>query len=376
MGRRSSSLARRLIILLFLGICVVLVLNSAGWLTPRPRVAMVTASSGPYWDLIIKGAQSAAERHKVKLTVLQPKGGSEDEQTNLIKSLVGKHYDGVAISPNNPPRQAAVLGEIAAEADLLTFDSDSNVSRRVCFIGTDNYGAGRLAGHEIRVAIPEGGQVVLCIGSLDKENGQRRRQGVIDELFDRSQEPFRPMDAPFDKPITDAGSKYTVVTTLVDHLDPAKAQELAKDALAKNPDVKCFAGLFAYNTPAILKALADAGKTGQVKVVGFDTYPETLDGVAAGQVAATIVQDPYTIGFESVHVLAAAARGDRQALPLFSQFYIACDPVNAANLAQTRDDLARKMSGRATGEPVNASQKNPPATQAAPSTQQAAVANE
>jgi ribose transport system substrate-binding protein len=373
--RRSSTLARRLIVLLLLIICVILVMYSLGALTPRPKVAIVTASSGPYWDLIIKGAQSAAERHKVRLTVLQPKGGDEDEQTNAIKSLLGKHYDGVAISPNNPPRQAAVLGEIAAEADLITFDSDSNVSRRLCFIGTDNYDAGRMAGQQIRAAAPEGGEIILSIGSLEKENGQRRRQGVIDELLERSFERNRPMDEPVDQPINEPRSKYTIVTTLVDDLNPAKAQRLAADALAKHPNVKCFVGLFAYNTPAILKALNEAGKAGQVKVVGFDTYPETLDGIANGQVAATIMQDPFNIGYESVRVLADAARGERQALPLFQQFYLACEAVKADNLAQTRDDLARKMSCRGVGEAVHASATAPPTTQAAPTTQQA-TANE
>ena len=40
---------------------------------------------------------------------------------------------------------AAVLAEVAAESDLITFDSDSNVSRRPGFIGTENYDAGRVA---------------------------------------------------------------------------------------------------------------------------------------------------------------------------------------------------------------------------------------
>ena len=364
-----SRTARRIIVFLIVLIALMLLGHWAGVFQPRPKVALVTASQGAYWDLIIKGAQSAADQKKVNLAIVQAKG-DEPSQTQAIKNLVGQGFDGVAISPNDPQRQAAVLAEIAAEADLVTFDSDSNVSRRLCFIGTDNYDAGRMAGQQIRQAVPDGGEIILCIGSLDKENGQRRRQGVIDELLERTFERNREMD-PVDSPIKEPRSKYTIVTTLVDGIDPAKAQEMAKDALAKHPDVKCFAGLFAYNTPAILKALTDTGKAGQIKVVAFDTYPETLDGIANGQVAATIMQDPFNIGYESVRVLADAARGERQALPLFSQFYLACEAVKADNLAQTRDDLARKMSGRGVGEAVNASSTAPPTTQAAPTTQQA-----
>ena len=367
--------ARRLIAFLILLICLMLVMYSVGMFKPRPKIALVTASTGQYWDLIIKGAQHAANRHNVKLAVLTAKG-DEPSQTQAIKDLVGKGYDGVAISPNDPPRQAAVLADIATEADLLTFDSDSNVSRRLCFIGTDNYDAGRMAGQQIRTALPEGGDVILCIGSLDKENGQRRRQGVIDELLERSFERSREMDMPVDQPIKEPRSKYTVVATLVDGIDPAKAQSLAKEALAKHPDVKCFAGLFAYSAPAILKALQETGKLGQVKVVAFDTYDETLNGIEAGHVAATIRQDPFNIGYESVRVLADAARGERHALPLFQQFYLACEEVNQNNLAQTRAILARQQSGAPAHEAQAASAAPPapaPAAATQATTQQAAA---
>ena len=364
--RASSRTARRLIVLLIFLIALMFLGYNAGWFKPRPKVALVTASQGAYWDLIIKGAQHAAERHKVSLTVIKSKG-DEPSQTQAIRDLVGKGFDGVAISPNDPPRQAAALAEIAADADnLITFDSDSNVSRRLCFIGTDNYDAGRMAGKEIRSAVPDGGEIILCIGSLDKENGQRRRQGVIDELMERSFERNREMD-PVDAPIKTDRSKYTVVATLVDGIDQARAQQMARDALAKYPNVKCFAGLFAYSTPAILGALKDAGKLGKVQVVGFDTYEDTLSGVESGSVAATIVQDPYNIGYESVRVLADAARGDRHALPLFQQFYLACDTVKKDNLAQTRADLARKIKG-GSQFPAQASTAAPAPT---PTTQQA-----
>ena len=364
---RSRS-ARRLIVLLIFLIALMFLGYNAGWFKPRPKVALVTASQGAYWDLIIKGAQNAAERYNVNLTIVRSKG-DEPSQTQAIKDLLGKGYDGIAISPNDPARQAATLADIAAESDLVTFDSDSNVSRRLCFIGTDNYSAGRLAGQQIRAAAPDGGEVVICIGSLDKENGQRRRQGVIDELLDRSNEPNRPMD-PLEQPLK--GSKYTIVATVIDGIDPARATELAKSAIAKYPNAKCFAGLFAYNGPSILAALRDTGKLGKAQVVAFDAYPETLDGIEAGNVAATVMQDPYRIGFESVQVLAHAARGERKALPLFNQVTFDCDAVKKENLAEARADLARKIKGGAQF-PAQASTTTPPAATQQATTQAAAA---
>jgi ribose transport system substrate-binding protein len=221
----------------------------------------------------------------------------------------------------------------------VTYDSDSPVAGKICFIGTNNYDAGRMCGEYIHQAIPDGGEVLLCIGSLDMENGQRRRQGVVDELLERSFEPARPMD-PNDAALQ--GKKYTIVATIVDGIDPANATTLAVEALKKYPNLKCAAGLFAYNTPSLLKALEETKMTGKVQLVGFDTNDPTLDGLEAGTVYATIMQDPYNIGREAIRVLGDAATGDKFALPMYQQCYLACEPVTKTNAAAIRQDLAKK----------------------------------
>src|SRR5687767_6539137 len=309
-----------------------------GQLKPAPKLAIVTAGQGPYWDMIVRGAEDAARRERVQLTVVRP-ASDEPTQSAAIKSLLDEHYDGIAVSPNDAFHQAPLLLEVATATNLVTFDSDCPVAKRLCFIGTDNYDAGRVAGQHLREALPEGGEVLLAIGSLDKVNGQRRRQGVIDELLERSFEPTRPMDA------VDAelkGPRYTIVATLVDNIDPDRAHALATEALKKHPNVKGAIGLFASNTPALLQALAEADKLGKVKVVGFDTNAETLAGIEAGHVYATLMQDPYYMGFETVRLLADATTSGGKSLPLYQETKLACDPVTKANVAQARADLARK----------------------------------
>jgi ribose transport system substrate-binding protein len=365
--RRVGKVARVLIYLLTAFILITLLLYQTGPLKPRPKVAIVTASSGPYWDSIVHGATDAAQRYNLNLTVLRPRS-DEPSQTEAIRSLLGKGYVGVAVSPNDPLRQAAVLAEVATASKLVTYDSDCPVAGKITFIGSDNYDAGRLAGMHIEQAVPEGGEVIISIGSLDKENGQRRRQGVIDELLQRTTEPHRPMD-PIDQPPLKEKGKYTIVTTLVDGIDPAKATALAVDAIKQHPDVKCFACLFAYSTPSVLKALEQAGKLGKIQVVGFDTNDQTLAGIDNGNVYATIMQSPYNIGFESVRVLADIARGESQNLPMFSTFYLSCDPVTKANLAGVRENLARKERPPAAAAPPSAA-----SPEASPASQPAAAA--
>lgn len=329
----------------------------AGAFAPRPRVAIVTGSTGPYWNLILKGAQDAADRHGVRLEVVQPANSDEPTQTKAIRALIGQGFDGVAVSPNDSARQARALGELAAETNLVTFDADSAISRRLCFVGTDNYDAGRMCGQRVREAIPGGGTVVISIGSVAKENGQRRRQGVIDELMERTFEPNRPMD-PVDQPIN--GPKYTVIATLIDDLSPQRATELAVEAIKANPDLGCFVGLFASSTPAVLDALQRTGKLGQIKVVGFDANDETLTGIEQGYVDSSIVQDAYNIGYQAVRILADAAGGDPTAVPLFPTSYLECDVVTRDNLAEMRQAMStRTKPGPRTK--ASATQPAPPA---------------
>src|SRR5204862_5349693 len=111
-----------------------------------------------------------------------------------------------------------------------------------------------------------------------------------------------------------------------------------------------------------LKALGDAKKLGQVQVVGFDTNEETLKGIEDGNVAATMMQAAYNIGFDAVRVLGDAARGQAASLPMFQTQYLPCDTVNKANLEATRQQLAHPRAGANAGAPPSPPPVTAPAT--------------
>jgi ribose transport system substrate-binding protein len=337
---------RTLILLLLLIIAAAAVVKFSGAFASKPRIALVTASQGPYWDAIIAGAKEAARRNDADLDVITP---SPAEQERAIRSLIGKGYAGVAVSPNDPLTMAAALADVTSEAQLVTFDADCPIARRLCYIATDNYDAGHMAGQLVRGAIPEGGEVLIAVGSMEKENAQRRRQGLIDELLDR---PFEREHATDPIDATLKGSKYAIAATLVDGIEPAKADALAAEALRKYPNAKCIVGLFAYNTPVVLKVLERTGKLKQVKVVGFDAYAETLDGIENDSVYGAVLQDPHFMGFEAVRILADVAHGNRQAVPLFQTRSVTCESVTKQNLPLMRKTLAAQGGGAPLAAPA------------------------
>ncbi len=90
----------------------------------------------------------------------------------------------------------------------------------------------------------------------------------------------------------------------------------------KYPDVACLVGLWSYNGPAILNAVRDAGKNGQMKIVCFDEEDETLAGVKSGDIYGTVVQQPFEFGHQSMINLAKVIGGDKSVIPAGKQIFI------------------------------------------------------
>jgi ribose transport system substrate-binding protein len=136
----------------------------------------------------------------------------------------------------------------------------------------------------------------------------------------------------FQFPVT--AGKYTVLGILTDNKDQSLAKSNAEGALTRYPDLQCMVGLWAYNPPAILQAVRTVGREGQVKIVGFDEHPETLQAVSEGQIVGTIVQRPYEFGYRSVEHLAALVRGQPVEVPPSKMIFVPHSVVTAANVQE------------------------------------------
>jgi ribose transport system substrate-binding protein len=309
-----------------------LLLWTSGVLRGKPEVVIVTSGEGPYWDPVIKGAEEAATESNVKLKVMRCKSNRE-VQFKAIQDALNTNPAGIAVSPLDPAFQNTVLAQVAANTTLVTFDSDSPVSRRLCFVGTDNYGAGRLLGEAVKQAVPDGGEVIICMGVPNKDNTLRRRQGVIDELLGRPVDALHAAD-PFDKPLQ--GEKYTISATLLDDGDRDKAHALATDALKSHPNTKCYIGLVSYSAPTVVEVMKQAGGSNTAKVLGFDVDERTLKGIEDGSIQATVMQDQYGLGYHAVRILAAEALGNRGELPAYQEHVLPCRIITKENVQQAR----------------------------------------
>lgn len=319
--------------------------GGAGGVVGKPTVAYVTNGIDPFWTIGEKGAKAGEKDFNVNVEVRMPGKNGVEDQKRMVQELLTRKVSGIAISPIDAENQTDFLDEIAGRANLITQDSDAPKSKRQCFIGVDNYKAGRMCGELVKEALPDGGSIMIFVGRLEQLNARQRRQGVIDELLGRSEDATR-----YDEPQGEIkGDKYTILDTRTDQFDYGKAKSQAEDAMARHPDLGCMVGLFAYNPPNCLEAIREANKLGKIKVVGFDEAAGTLQGIIDGHVHGTVVQDPYKYGYESVRILAGLAKGDKSVLPAGGVLSIAPRRVDKKNVEAFWVEL-KKLTGETKAE--------------------------
>jgi ribose transport system substrate-binding protein len=288
------------------------------------RLAFITNNAADFWTIARKGTEKA-DAELTDVTVEFRLGdGTAAAQKRIVDDLLAKGVDGIAISPVDPANQTAMLNDAAKQALVFTHDSDAPDSKRECYVGTDNVAAGRQAGELIKEALPQGGRIALFVGKLDARNAQERLQGIKDAT---------------------AGTKIEIIDVRTDDTDQVRAKANVSEMLVSHPDVAALVGLWSYNGPAILNAVRDAGTISQVKIIAFDEDDETLTGVKAGAIVATVVQQPFEFGYQSIMLLERALKGDRSGIPAGKQVFIPTMIIRQNNVDEFRTKLTQ-LRGR------------------------------
>jgi ribose transport system substrate-binding protein len=277
--------------------------SSGGSSGKTRKLAFVTNNPSDFWTIARKGCEKAdQELAGAEVEFKIPSSGTAAEQKSIVDDLLVKGIDGIAISPVDPKNQVQLINDTAKQSLVVTQDSDAPDSDRTCYIGTDNVAAGRQAGELIKEVLPNGGKIMIFVGSMDVQNAQERYRGIREVL---------------------QGSKVEILDVRTDGgSDRVRAKSNVSDTLVKYSDVACLVGLWSYNGPAILNAVKDAGKTGQVKIVCFDEEDETLAGVKAGHIFATVVQQPFEFGYQAVKLMDKVLSGDRSGVPAGKQIFV------------------------------------------------------
>ncbi|HOJ92931.1 MAG TPA: sugar-binding protein [Dictyoglomaceae bacterium] len=255
------------------------------------QVAIIGKSVHPYWAEVELGVKKAAQDLGVKATFFVPQKEDIPAQISQMEAFIAMGVKGIAIAPSDPTALTPTIEKaIARGIPVITLDTDAPNSKRLVYIGTDNYSAGKIAGQVMSDLLGiRGGKVAIGTGSLTAMNSLERMKGFTDGIA--------------------KNPRITVVTkpALCDFEDTDRAVTLVEQALLTYPDLKGFFGVYAVNGPAAAKAVKSAGKVGQIIIVCFDTTAEHMQYIKEGIISATVGQRPYMMGYRSVEVLTQMA---------------------------------------------------------------------
>lgn len=249
---------------------------------PDQTYYMVTFLSGySFWTECWRGFQDAANL----LGVEAKYGGTTEYDVNSavtsLEQIIALKPTGMAVTAMDADAyKDPINNAIASGIPIITFDADCPDSDRTTFIGTSNYDAGVTAADYIGTQLGGKGRVA-CLTRTGQSNINARIQGFADELAAK----YPDIEL---VQVVDAGN------------DENEAAANLSSLLATDSDIDY---IFAALQQAVLgteTSLSEAGLTGQIKVVGFDTDTTTLDSIKAGSVEATLSQSPYAEGFWSM----------------------------------------------------------------------------
>jgi ribose transport system substrate-binding protein len=251
---------------------------------------MVGVKGDPFYVSMECGAKEAAAAAGATLNVQGPDKFDATLQNPLLDAVAAAKPDALLVAPNDVKASAPPLkriqdgGSKVVLVDTVVTDTAIGVSR----IATNNKLGGEKAAEALAKLGVKGKVLVI---STDP--------GVssVDARVDGFKEKAASLG------LTLAGD------TQYSNNQPAKAAQIISATLARNPDL---AGVFATNlftAQGVATGVKQAGKSGSVKVVGFDAGPDQIKQLEAGDVQALVAQKPYDIGKQGVEQALASLSG-------------------------------------------------------------------
>jgi ribose transport system substrate-binding protein len=244
----------------------------------------------PFYQDLEAGLQDAAKENGYALLVT---AGEFDvaKQKDQIQDFIVRKVDAIIVSPcDSKSIGTAISAANAAGIPVFTADIACLAEgvKVVCHTASDNMAGGRLAAQAISQAIGGSGKVAI-IDHPEVESVIQRVKGFEDELA--------------------KSPNITLVAKLSGHGVKDQAFRTTEDILQAHPDIDAIFGINDDSALGALAAVEKAGKSGKVKIVGFDAVPEAREAIKNGKIYADVIQKPHEIGRKTIEAIKAYISG-------------------------------------------------------------------
>ncbi len=249
------------------------------------KIGVVLKSlANPFYVTMADAIEEKGQKLGVEIVLQAPEKETDTEkQMQIIENMITQQVDAILLAPNGSTELApaakkcndAGIPMIVVDTRLDESALKENSATTVSFVGSDNYYGGQLAAEEMQKAIGSG-KVAILEGISGHESSINRVGGFTDKA-------------------NELGGLEIVASQPADW-DQEKGYTVFQNILQANPDLN---GLFAANDMMALgavKAIEDAGLSGQVTVIGFDATDDAKEVIKAGKMLGSIAQSPADMG--------------------------------------------------------------------------------
>ncbi len=267
---------------------VIAVLSMGGCAAPpheptEKYILVATNIKLPYWQTVLAGLNHAATEMKVKSELDGPDTYDAQGERKEFQRAVAEKPSGIMVSAADAkvlgPDIDAALGQ---GIPVITVDSDAPNSKRLLFVGTDNFNAGSLGG-QLVMKLLNGKGTVAIFTIIPQANLNERLQGY--------QNVFQ----------SHPGIKVAQIVDIKG--DAPTAFDNARQIIESKNRVDAIVCLEAIACPEVGEVVNRENIKGKITIVAMDTDQRTLDWIQKGVISATIAQKPYTMGYYGCKVL-------------------------------------------------------------------------
>src|ERR671913_101649 len=256
----------------------------------KKTVALVLKTlNHPFFVDMRRGAQEAADRLGVTLQVQAAEREIDvDKQMQIVENMLQTGIDVLAITPSGSREIVAALAKAkAANVPIVIVDTrlDSKAAadagiQAETFIGSDNYEGGKLAGEYVVKLTGGKARVGILEGIAGHETGDSRLRGFRDAVAKTP--------------------GITIVASQPANFERDQGFNVFQNMLQAHGNIDTVFAASDLMALGAIEAIAAAGKTGKIRVIGFDALDDAKAAIAAGTMSASVAQFPYEMGKAAV----------------------------------------------------------------------------
>ena len=265
-----------------------------------PRVAFVMKTlNHPFFLDMQRGAQEAAGNARIQLVVQAAEREIDvEKQVQIIENLLQTGIRALIVTPSGSREIATAIAKAnRANVPVIVVDTrvdpkaaaDNNL-RLESFIGSDNYDGGRIAGDYLAGATGGNARVAVLEGIPGHETGDSRLRGFRDALGKHP--------------------GMRIVASQPANWERDQGFTVFQNMLQAHADVDAVFACSDLMALGAVEAIAAAGRSGRIRVVGFDALDDARKAIAEGRMDASVAQSPREMGRLAVESAARLLRGE------------------------------------------------------------------